>query len=141
MKDITQFLLEKLKINKNSKIKKGDIPELTDNPVINKILYGWGLGTDEPDALEAIEKWVDDNNIDEIRLAADLETLNETDMPDIIRKLYDSSATLNEECQYRLNAAKEIYSFGKMSQIYAAPDLIAFIGPTGTLYAIPEYTL
>ena len=57
MKDITQFLLEKLKINKNSKIKKGDIPELTDNPVVNKILSGWGLGTDEPDALEAIEKW------------------------------------------------------------------------------------
>ena len=141
MKDITQFLLEKLKINKNSKIKKGDIPELTDNPVVNKILYGWGLGTDEPDALEAIEKWVNDNNIDEIRLAADLETLNETDMPDIIKKLYDSSDTLNEECQYRLDSCKTIYKFGKYKEIVAAHDLIAFMGTHGTLYVIPEYTL
>ena len=141
MKDITQFLLEKLKINKNSKIKKGNIPELTDNPVVNKILYGWGLGTDEPEALEAIEKWVDDNNVDEIRLAADLETLNETDMPDIIKKLYDSSATLNEECQYRLDSCKTIYDFGDYMEIMAAPDLLAFIGPHGTLYVIPEYTL
>lgn len=141
MKDITQFLLEKLKINKNSKIKKGDIPELTDNPIVNKILYGWGLGTDEPEALEAIEKWVDDNNIDEIRLAADLETLNETDMPDIIKKLYDSSDTLNEECQYRLDSCKTIYDFGDYMEIMAAPDLLAFIGPHGTLYVIPEYTL
>lgn len=142
MKQLKEFIQEKLHISKYKKEKPDNkIPELTGDKITDKILYGWGLGTEEPDAIEAIKKWVKDNDVDEIRLAADLETLNETNMPNIIKKLYDSSDTLNEECQYRLSSCKTIYDFGNYMEIMAAPDLIAFIGSTGTLYAIPNYTL
>ena len=142
MKSLTLYINEKLHVSKYKKEKPDNkIPELTGDKVTDKILYGWGLGTEEPDAIEAIQKWIKDNNIDDIELAADKETLNETDMPQAIKELYNDSYKTNEECQWRLNSAKEIYSFGRMTQIYASPDLIAFIGPTGTLYAIPSYTL
>lgn len=141
MKSLTLYINEKLHVSKFKKEPDNKIPKLTGDKVTDKILYGWGLGTEEPDAIEAIKKWVKDNNVDDIELAADKETLNETDMPQAIMKLYNDSYKTNEECQWRLNSAKEIYSFDKFKQIYASPDLIAFIGPTGTLYAIPSYTL
>lgn len=142
MKSLTLYINEKLHVSKYKKEKLDNkIPELTGDKITDKILYGWGLGTEEPDAIEAIQKWIKDNNVDDIELAADKETLNETNMPQVIKNLYNDSYKTNEECQSKLNSAKEIYSFDKFKQIYASPDLIAFIGPTGTLYAIPDYIL
>ena len=62
-------------------------------------------------------------------------------MPKAIKELYNDSYKTNEECQYRLDSCKTIYDFGDYKEIMGAPDLLAFIGPTGTLYAIPSYTL
>ena len=156
MKDLNNFIQEKLKVNSKTKINKTNldllnVPNISGNYVADKILYVWGFQKDlkykgldyTKEAGKLIKKWVLDNNIDDVRPAADPETLAESEdfMPKEIIELYDDSLTLNEECQYRLNSAKEILNIDKFNQIYAAPDVIAFISPTGTLYCLPEHTL
>ena len=147
MKSLKIYINEKLKINSKSKVntKDNSIPELTDNYVVNKILYVWGLGTEEYDAIEAIQSWVDKNKIDDVKPAADLETLNDAKdygMTKEIRDLYDDSYKMNEECQWRLGSAKVIYTFEEEhAEIFAAPDVIAFCGEYGTLYCLPINTL
>lgn len=151
MENLSSFIIEKLRINSKSKINHTklellNVPNISNNYVTDKILYVWGFQKGQSDVKEAsqkIKKWVLYNNIDDVRPAADPETLAESEdlMPKEIMELYDDSLTLNEECQYRLGSAKEIYSFGRLTQIYAAPDIIALVGPTGTLYCLPEHTL
>ena len=152
MKQLNNYIQEKLKIKADTKIKKGkeldllNVPNVVDNYVADKILYVWGFkkgsyGTKKVG--EAIKKWVLDNNIEDVQPAADPETLNEfvPDAPKEIIELYDDSLKLNEECQYRLASAKEIYVLDKFNQVYASSNIIALISYTGTLYCIPVNTL
>ncbi|MBR6907861.1 hypothetical protein IKN40_05225, partial [bacterium] len=104
----------------------------------------WGFEDNiDKKALKVIEDWVNDNNVDDIQPAADLETINEIEdmIPKPILDLYDTKSSMNEECQYRLGSAKKIYSFSRFAEIFAAPDVIALIGSSGTLYCLPTYTL
>ena len=152
MKDLNNFIQEKLKITSKTKINSRskqellNVPNIVGNYITDKILYLWGFKKDSEDIEEigkVIKKWVFDNNVGDVRPAADPETLNDYNgiIPKEILDLYDNGLSMNEECQYRLNAAKEIYSFDKFTQIYAATDIIAIIGSSGTLYCLPEETL
>ena len=152
MNNLNLYIQEKLKVSSKSKINKDIhdneynfyIHKITGNYAVDKILCCWGFEDNiDKEALKVIEDWVNDNNVDDVQPAADLETIN--DIEDIIPKpildLYDTKSSMNEECQYRLGSAKSVYTFSKYEEIFAAPDVIALIGSSGTLYCLPTYTL
>ena len=151
MKQFNYYIQEKLKITSKTKINSTksellNVPNIVNNYTADKILYVWGF---EKGAMgskkvgEVIKKWVLDNNVEDVIPAADPETLEENRyiIPKEILEIYDNRLTFNEECQYRLGSAKEIYSFDTYTQIYAAPDVIALVGSTGTLYCLPDHTV
>ena len=155
MNNLNKYIQEKLKISSKSKINKAIhdneynfyIHKITGNYAVDKILCCWGFEDNiDKEALIVIEDWVNDNNVDDVQPAADLETINEIEdntllIPKPILDLYDTKSSMNEECQYRLGSAKSVYTFSKYEEIFAAPDVIALVGSSGTLYCLPTYTL
>ena len=147
MKELKEFIIEKLQINSKSKIKVVDrikeVPNITDNYVVNKLLYVWGIANEECSTkfLRILTKWVTKNHVIDVQPAADQETLNSIKeyMPDEITKLYDSSSETNEICQDKLTKAKCLWTFDEYGlDIYASEEIIAFIGHEGTLYCLPQ---
>ena len=131
MKDIKEFIIEKFKINS-----KNVNNNFNYTKIINSIAKHFGFTEDE-EIVEVIEKWVTDNNVQEIFYYGDDETLEEgrnAGMPKKIMKDFDTDTEAIINCQDELEKCKDIYSEDYLT-IKANENLLAFLGDYGGLYA------
>lgn len=139
MKEIVNYIKEGLKINSKTKINQ------INKDLIDKITDGWFIKNPKSGLIDSIKNWIKQYNISDIDYATDQETLAEykskissKEMLDIINK-YDDSYDTNEKCQDKLDKTNILYSdtdFG--FDIMGSKDLLAFVGPHGTLYCLPK---
>ena len=86
MKNLKDIIIEKLIINKNTKIMHTD--------VINKIFYAFGFKNDEEeseddDFTKAIKNWVKDNNVEDVEFYTNsIEELKDIGVSKEIIKMY-----------------------------------------------------
>lgn len=138
MKNLINFLQEGLKITSKSKVNESS-PEL-----IKKIMKNWLLdrGGGNKDIKDTLEKWQIDNKVNDVSFAADVETLAELTRYGLskdIKDNYDDSDYTNEKCQIKLDQSKVLYSNDKDGwDIMGNKEMIAFVGPYGTLYCLAK---
>ena len=138
MKNLIIFLQEGLKITSKSKVNESS-PEL-----IKKIMKNWLLdrGGGNKDIKDTLEKWQIDNKVNDVSFAADVETLAELTRYGLskdIKDNYDDSDYTNEKCQIKLDQSKVLYSNDKDGwDIMGNKEMIAFVGPYGTLYCLAK---
>ena len=134
MKQLNSFIFEKLKLNKDIKLGKSTL--------INKISNYWGLDIeDDKDIVDSIEKWINDNNVNNIYPVADVESLKEASdfLEDSIINEYNTDHKDVKQCQEYLENAKLLYAHherGENIDIMGAKDMICIIGWYGTLYCV-----
>ncbi len=142
MKDIYNYIFEKLQVNSKTKINNIE-------DVCKYIYYDlWGFTDEDEEIFQCIKDWVknnDLNDIDDIIPVAGEETLNE--MVDFmgnnnkILKLYKSNINMIDKAQEKLEKAKNIYSYhekGEHIDILSTDDMIAILGLYGALYCIKK---
>lgn len=138
MKNIDKYIIEKILINKNTKIDN----MLAKN--IIKLLYMPKLTDKQKTEVENIvNKWIDDNNInsiDDLMSCCDKETLNDLPISNQEKKTYYDDYSLNETCQEELTHAKYIatykYSNNEIYELYASDNMICNLSSFGTIYII-----
>ena len=137
MKTLIIFLQEGLKITSKSRVNK-HLSEISE-----KIIKNWGLDYfkfDKKDIKDILEKWQIDNKVNDVSFAADVETLVElieNGLPKDIKNNYDDSYYTNEKCQTKLDQSEVLYSNDKEGwDIMGNKEMIAFVGPYGTLYCL-----
>ena len=135
MKSINNFIIEKLKINSNTKI---------NNELVEDIFYKYlGFADENKEIINVISKWVKDNDVNEVIPIADQESLNDASefMDDYIIKQYKSDMKSVEGCEHELEKAENIYHYsarGENIDIMATNNMIAIIGWYGTLYCVKK---
>ena len=119
MKNLNNFIIEKLKVNSKTNISK--IDDVDDqNELVGDFIYYFNLdplkakdemeGKDYEKVIFKIAEWIEFYKVKDIKFACDLETLNDfiryvkdKKQKDDILKKYDTSGTLNEKCQELLD--------------------------------------
>ena len=135
MKDLNNFIIEKLKINSNTKI---------NDELVEDIFYKYlGFADENKEIINVISKWVKDNDVNEVIPIADQESLNDASefMDDYIIKQYKSNMKSVEDCEHELEKAENIYHYsarGENIDIMATNNMIAIIGWYGTLYCVKK---
>lgn len=136
MKNLDNYIIERLHITKDSKII--DIKKVTDQIIDWFRLLSVDI-YEKSKIRNAIYDWVEANNvsIEDLQPCADKETLNEYLLNDDEMKVYNSSNLQNELCQYELAKAKEIYN-DKIEgiSIEYTNKMICYIGAFGTIYVV-----
>ena len=137
MKQLNSFIQEKLKINSKSKINNTD--------EVCKYIYNnlWGITDEDKEMYSAIEKWVKDNDVNEVIPIAHPESLNDASefIDDDIIKQYKSDMKSVEDCEDKLEKAENIYhhsSRGENIDIMCTDNMIAILGWYGTLYCVKK---
>ena len=131
MKSINNFIIEKLKINSNTKI---------NNELVEDIFYKyWGFVDEEKEIINVISQWVNDNNIEDVKPIADKETLAELDgiVDDSVK--FDSDETLVEKCQKYLEKSKSLYvshNRGENIDIMGCEEMICILDWYGAIYCV-----
>lgn len=124
MKNLNNFITEKLKVNSKTKI----VNDLEHKEIIDKIIYYFNINpeetkdNEEKHAFEKIKEkiieWLDyyKEKIKDVDFACDLETLNEfiksinkNEYKENIQKEYNTSDSLNEKCQSLLDKSVGLY--------------------------------
>jgi len=140
MKDIYNYIFEKLQVNSKTKINNID-------DVCKYIYYDlWGFTDEDEKIFQCVKNWVKNNglnDIDDIIPVADEETLNEMAdfMGNKILKLYKSNINMIEKAQDELEKAENIYGYhekGEHIDIMSTDDMIAILGSYGALYCIKK---
>lgn len=96
MKNLKDIILEKLIINKNTKITRTD--------VINKIFYAFGFKDDEEEPKDdeftkAIKKWVKDNNVEDVEFYTNsLEDMKDSGIYDNVLDMYSEKTKAIDYC-------------------------------------------
>ena len=131
MKSINNFIIEKLKINSNTKIT---------NELVEDIFYKyWGFADEEKEIINVISQWIKDNNIEDVKPIADKETLSELDgIVDDSVKFY-SNKKLVEKCQKYLENSTPLYishERGENIDIMGCEEMICILGWYGTIYCV-----
>lgn len=131
MKNLKDIIIEKLIINKNTKI--------THTDVINKIFYAFGFKNDEEeseddDFTKAIKNWVKDNNVEDVEFYTNsIEELKDMGMPKEIIKMYDKK---NKIVDNALKGIKELVNNIEFS-LDGNKDILFFSSRYGDeLYAL-----
>lgn len=131
MKSINNFIIEKLKINSNTKIT---------NELVEDIFYKyWGFADEEKEIINVISQWIKDNNIEDVKPIADKETLAELDgiVDDSVK--FDSNEKLVEKCQKYLENSTTLYISHKRGEnidIMGCEEMICILGWYGTIYCV-----
>ena len=131
MKSINNFIIEKLKINSNTKIT---------NELVEDIFYKyWGFADEEKEIINVISQWIKDNNIEDVKPIADKETLSELDgiVDDSVK--FDSNEKLVEKCQKYLENSTPLYTSherGENIDIMGCEEMICILGWYGTIYCV-----
>jgi len=136
MKEIHNYIIEKLKLNKNSKILSSEL-----DTIVEKIIKWLIIPTTIINEVEKLIKdWVLENNIlniNDLEPCADKETLNDHLLNNTKQKQYNSDDSMNEKCQYELDKAKSIYHNKQfLMDIYITNKMICSITMFGTIYII-----
>ena len=131
MKNLKELIIEKLKIDKNTKLKRNYKP--------NEILNWLGITEESCERwyilIDEVKKWLTDINGNKLELCADKETVNDFPLPKEIKELINTDYKINEECQYELNRAHKVYSNGDI-ELHKSKYMICNITQYGTLYVI-----
>jgi len=137
MKDLNNFIQEKLKINSKTQINNTE--------EICKYIYNnlWGITDEDKEMYSAIEKWVKDNDVNEVFPIANQESLNDASefIDDDIIKQYKSDMKSVEDCESELEKAENIYHHserGENIDIMCTDNMIAILGWYGTLYCVKK---
>ena len=131
MKSINNFIIEKLKINSNTKII---------NELVEDIFYKyWGFADEEKEIINVISQWIKDNNIEDVKPIADKETLAELDgiVDDSVK--FDSNETLVEKCQKYLENSTPLYishERGENIDIMGCEKMICILDWYGAIYCV-----
>jgi len=141
MKEIVNYIKEGLKVNSKSKI-----VNIEEN-LVDKIIEMWGMKKFKyfknyiEETKDVLLKWLNDYDIMGVKFAADPETLAELTgllSEDIVNE-YDHSYDTNEECQWKLDKTKILYSQKNEGwDIMGSKDIIALVSPLGTLYCLKK---
>ena len=125
MKNLNNFIIEKLKVNSKTNISK--IDDIDDqNGLVGDFIYYFNLdplkakdereGKDYETAIFKITEWIEFYKVKDVKFACDLETLNDfiryvkdKKQKDDILKEYDTGGTLNEKCQELLEDSVTLY--------------------------------
>ena len=140
MKQLYNFIQEKLILNKT--IKSNNNSMITNITYI--IMKYLNIDESNQEIFNYIKDWVGENNIctkdkiiKELEPCADPETLNESNLPIDIKKLFNDSLYLNEKCQYELDKCEcLLYDTKEGFDIYASNKMICNVCSCGTLYVI-----
>lgn len=134
MKTLNNFILEKLKVNSKTNLQSA---------LLDEILEYWGLHDEEDEIDDAINQWINDNNVNEVIPIASYISLSDVSefIDDDIIKQYKSDMKSVKDCQNKFSNATNIYSYdqrGEKFDIYATDDMICIIGWYGTLYCVKK---
>ena len=137
MKNLNNFIQEKLKINSKTQINNTE--------EICKYIYNnlWGITDENKEMYSAIEKWVKDNDVNEVIPIVHPESLNDISefIDDDIIKQYKSDMKSVEDCEQELEKAENIYHYsgrGENIDIMCTDNMIAILGWYGTLYCVKK---
>lgn len=137
MKNLNNFIQEKLKINSKTRINNTE--------EICKYIYNnlWGITDEDKEMYSAIEKWVKDNDVNEVIPIVHPESLNDVSefIDDDIIKQYKSDMKSVEDCEQELEKAENIYHHsgrGENIDIMCTDNMIAILGWYGTLYCVKK---
>ena len=121
MKQLDNYIIEKLKISSSSKINKDDVnfPHITDNELVNKLIYLFQIDHDEKECISAITKWVNKNNVKDIIPVAYPSSITDyskkLNFPEEVLKLYtkQNSPERCEECEELFDSTYTVFEFNK----------------------------
>lgn len=132
MKSLKDIIIEKLIINKNTKI--------THTDVINKIFYAFGFKYDEEeseddDFTKAIKKWVKDNNVKEVEFyTKSIEELKDIGTSQDILDMYSEKTKALDKYTKKM---KTLASNGADFVLGGNKDILLFLSKYGDeLYAL-----
>jgi len=154
MKNLNNFIIEKLKINSKTKISKIDDIDDQDGLIGNFIYY---FNIDPKDTTDKEEKkdyetvifkiaeWIEFFKVKDVKFTCDVETFNEfiqyvndKKHQDDIKKEYDTSYSLNEKCQELLENAVTLYQHYNthLELKYNNDKMICISYKYGTIYGL-----
>lgn len=139
MKDIQEYIIEKLSLNSKDIVKREAHTART--KLIRSIMDHIGL--DEFDTWRKyIYDWVSDNNVSQVFYYADPETLFSAvgnGMPKDIADDFEQENRFIELCQDELDRCKELVNdTTEPASIMANENMFAFVSNLGTLYCTVE---
>ena len=134
MNKLKEYIIEKLIINKNSKVKKSYKPQEILNwlSIFENSCQRWEI------LYNHVNSWLTDNiKSDTLELCADPETANECKLPKEIKEIINTSLYVNEWCQDQLDKSHKLY-FNEFEdiEIWLNNYIICNITQFGTLYVI-----
>jgi len=153
MKNLNNFITEKLKVNSKTKINKND--NIESKEIIDQMIYYFNIdplktkdereGRNYENAVLKITEWVEFYKIKDIKFAADLETINDfikyvndKKHQNDIKKEYDTSYSLNEKCQELLEGSVTLFQHinTHFEVMYNTDKMICISYKYGTIYGL-----
>lgn len=139
MKNINQYITEKLKIDSNIKDNSG---------IVSEILTYWGIDEDDKDIFDVIQKWVNKNNVNEV-----YPVISDTSFEDAkeflsneVLKQYSKDEKDIDKCYDILEQMTQLNEYhlynhhdrGEVFDIYGNSEMICITGWYGALYCLKK---